>query len=979
MNPIEIKRGDSFQNLSKYLLKGKSNVPSPEQTLSDISQQNSVFTRQDIARHLNKTIDDSTSMSHAIDKILASPDLVKMQSNNAADKTVYYSTWEMVSIEKNMMEAAERMAEDHSHRVNAHHIEKALGSANLVLQKEANADLSDEQTDAVRHVTGAQGISIVTGLAGAGKSTMLAAAREAWEAEGYNVVGGALAGKAAEGLQESSNIVSRTLASYEFGWKNGYGELTDNDVLVIDEAGMVGSRQLSRFVEAAEKSGAKLVLVGDSEQLQAIGAGAPFRQSVDVLGAAELENVLRQREEWQQQATKDFAQNRTTEALGAYQEHGYLGFHENVEETILSLADDYLADIEKNPNQSRLALTHRRVDVKAINELIRDTRLEKNQIDQGVEFKTANGKKDFSVGDRLIFLENNRDLNVKNGMLGTVVDINNGVLTTQIDGKEKRIVELSDKNYNAIDYGYASTIHKSQGMSVDRSFVMASYTMDRHLSYVAMSRHRESTKLYVSRDQFNSIEALATRLGREGLKRTTLDFDIDMTRSMRPGIQTEEEDKTVGWTQTYNLENVSDVNAWKVMKATADSAADIKKAVAEANGEKFKNSKKCTKPVYHFSITWPEIDNPSEKLQRLAVGEVIKELGMENYQAMAVQHLDGKPHVHVMLNLIDPDTGMSASTSILQANGKKASKLTNSRRKLRSWANRFEKKHGLQITEGSHENIKRREAGEKVHAHRKSRITYEREKREGQSVDLHDFAYQEPVIVDGKEVYNIPHTASKIGLQGKDLEQKHHSVFVELNAAFKTQMQQLYEKREAATRKHEKRFSADFKSKKTALARSHYDRMRQFDRAERSSFDSMINAVSTFFIVKKERESVLKGLYAATSSKERRDLVQRFNKAEFAQLYSQERTQCAAYIDTHVTKVFDEKIDNAQKDYLKSDQRLRNAHSKELRELRKKWREYSIARAAENRQSKEKYSEITMEQSVEQGMNQSLGLHLSPD
>ncbi|MBD4953720.1 AAA family ATPase, partial [Xanthomonas citri pv. citri] len=95
-----------------------------------------------------------------------------------------------------------------------------------------------------------------------------------WEAQGYRVRGAALAGKAADELQAGSGIDSRTLASLEYGWKEGRDPLTSRDVLVIDEAGMVGSRQLGRVLDHADKAGAKVVLLGDDKQLPAIEAGA---------------------------------------------------------------------------------------------------------------------------------------------------------------------------------------------------------------------------------------------------------------------------------------------------------------------------------------------------------------------------------------------------------------------------------------------------------------------------------------------------------------------------------------------------------------------------------------------------------------------------------------------------------------------------------------------------------------------------------
>jgi ATP-dependent exoDNAse (exonuclease V) alpha subunit len=151
--------------------------------------------------------------------------------------------------------------------------------------------ISDEQRRAIKHITNPSQIAVVVGLAGAGKSTMLAAARHAWEAQGHRVHGAALAGKAAEGLEESSGISSRTLASWEYSWQADRSRLSARDVFVIDEAGMVGSRQLARFVEEVNRAGAKLVLVGDHEQLQAIGAGAPFRAIAEAVGHAQLSEV----------------------------------------------------------------------------------------------------------------------------------------------------------------------------------------------------------------------------------------------------------------------------------------------------------------------------------------------------------------------------------------------------------------------------------------------------------------------------------------------------------------------------------------------------------------------------------------------------------------------------------------------------------------------------------------------------------------
>lgn len=539
----------------------------PEQVLSVITGEKSVFDRHDVARALHRSIDGAEAFQQAFAKVMGSEALVELQAERVdADGEITlakYSTKEMVALERGMADGALRMSEARSHGVDGPHVEAALAVQDGAIRRGVAADsggqltrgslsesdrnaaieragLSDEQRRAVEHVTGGEQIAAVVGLAGAGKSTMLAAARDAWERQGFAVHGAALSGKAAEGLEEASEISSRTLASWEHGWKAGRGELGPKDVMVIDEAGMVGSRQLARFVAEAERTGAKLVLVGDHEQLQAIGAGAPFRAIAERVGFAELQDIRRQREDWQREASGDFARHRTCEGLAAYAERGGVRFSETRDDARAAIVADYMADAADRPEGSRVAMAHRRVDVRALNADIRTARQERGELargdgDQGrlgreYVFETNDGKRSFAPGDRIVFLENNRELRVKNGMLGTVTSVESGRVDARLDGPvrargEQRTVSWSTNNYAAFDHGYATTIHKTQGATVDRSFVMASSTMDRHLTYVSMTRHRDQATLYAGRDEFKSgIESLAARLGRDGSKETTLDY-----------------------------------------------------------------------------------------------------------------------------------------------------------------------------------------------------------------------------------------------------------------------------------------------------------------------------------------------------------------------------------------------------------------------------------------------------------------------
>ncbi|MGI2036310.1 Ti-type conjugative transfer relaxase TraA [Rhizobium panacihumi] len=499
----------------------------PEQVLAIITSEKSVFDRHDIARTLHRYINnDAQAFQNAFASVMASPTLTELRPERVDGQAgevelARYSTQEMVDVERGMSDAAERMHQARTHHVDTRHAAASMekmDEAMRITSGDADRRLSNEQRRAVVHVTGPEQIAAVVGLAGAGKSTMLAAAADAWKRQGYAVQGAALSGKAAEGLEESSGIKSRTLASWSRSWENEKHQLGRGDVFVIDEAGMVGSRQLASFVGEAEKRGAKIVLVGDHEQLQAIGAGAPFRAIAEQVGHVSLGEIKRQFEPWQQEASVAFASHRTIDALAAYRENGNIHFAEGREAARAAVVENYLADQRQHPDGSRVAMAHRRVDVRAINDGIRSELQNRGELAKGEEagelsYQTNDGERRFAPGDRLVFLENSRDLGVKNGMLGQVKTVEKDAIHVELDGTagqtDPRMVRVPMNDYRAVDHGYATTIHKNQGATVDRAFVLASGTMDRHLTYVAMSRHRHDVQLYADSQEFRSSKGAA--------------------------------------------------------------------------------------------------------------------------------------------------------------------------------------------------------------------------------------------------------------------------------------------------------------------------------------------------------------------------------------------------------------------------------------------------------------------------------------
>ena len=500
----------------------------PAELIVLASSQQAVFRRADVERIARRYLPGEApeALQSLVDQALAAPNVTSTLSEmmdrrtGRMVETTAYATREMIALEQRMADQARDLRLTLTHAVETARVEAAIQAQDAAIRQATNGQngLSEEQREAIRYVTDARGIAAVVGFAGSGKSTLLKAANEAWTAAGKRVLGAALAGKAAEGLAESAGIRSRTLASWEYAWSQGRDGLQAGDVFVIDEAGMIASGQLARVIDQIHAAGAKAVLVGDAMQLQPIQAGAAFRAISERVGYVELEGIRRQRtHEWQRQAALDFARGRTIEALQAYAARGAIRFHDTADAAHKQIVADW-ADARRQG--SVLILAHANKDVDALNTGVRAARKAMGELaGTEIQFQTSRGLKSFAVGDRVLFLKNERD--VKNGMLGTVEGLGLDTLTVRTDRGDT--VELKPSDYEHFSHGYAATVHKAQGATVDRTLVYGSALMDRHLAYVALTRHRDDAVLYAAKEAFDSFADLAQRFSRDGSASTTLD------------------------------------------------------------------------------------------------------------------------------------------------------------------------------------------------------------------------------------------------------------------------------------------------------------------------------------------------------------------------------------------------------------------------------------------------------------------------
>jgi Ti-type conjugative transfer relaxase TraA len=509
----DAERADDHRRIARE--NGEKIAADPRIALDGITRQQSTFTNRDLAAFAFRHSDGKDQFDRVMAAVRASPELVALGRDGRDQER--FTSRDMIATEARLEKAGDELARRRDHGVSDRQRTGALeaaGGRGMVL--------SGEQRDAFDHITGRDGLASVVGYAGTGKSAMLGVAREAWEREGYQVRGAALSGIAAENLEGGSGIASRTIASLEHGWAQGRDRLGPKDVLVVDEAGMVGTRQMERVLSHAHDAGAKVVLVGDPEQLQAIEAGAAFRSITERHGAAEITEIRRQREDWQKEATRAFATGRTAEALDAYAAHDMVHAADTRDRARTELVDSWDRQRRADPDATRIILTHTNAEVRELNGEARGRLRANGELGEDVAFATDRGHRDFAAGDRCMFLRNERSLGVKNGTLGTIERAGSGGMTVRLDGG--REVTFAAKDYAAVDHGYAATFGKSQGVSVDDSHALATPGMDRHSSYVGMTRHRDRVHLHYGRDDFADQGKLARVLSRDRSKDMVGDY-----------------------------------------------------------------------------------------------------------------------------------------------------------------------------------------------------------------------------------------------------------------------------------------------------------------------------------------------------------------------------------------------------------------------------------------------------------------------
>ena len=461
---------------------------SPADIARRVSESDAYFTRSDIVRSVATGATQGATLEQIEDKVaefVASAHAVELVDGRI------WTTPEILELEHRTVDTAL--------------VGRASGTAvadpaAVEAATAARPSLSDEQRAVVRRLAlSGDAVDIVVGRPGSGKTFALDAVRSAYEASGYRVLGLALAARAARELEAGSGIHSSTAASLQAALAGGSLRLGARTVLVLDEAAMVGTRQLAALVAEANRAGTKLIAVGDPKQLPEIQAGGLFAALDRRLGHQELTGNRRQSDVAERSALVDLREGRVDAALGRLVSNGNVTVADNVELVRDSMVGDWLDADMTGSDAVMIAL--RRDDVDDLNDRARQALRQAGRL--GADQLSVD-EVGFAVGDRVLAHRNRYDLGLLNGDTGVVAGAVDRRLVVDLDGGRRVEVPVDYLASGHLGHAYARTIHKAQGMTCDRALLLGTETLFAEAGYTGLSRGRDHNHLYVvaSADDF---------------------------------------------------------------------------------------------------------------------------------------------------------------------------------------------------------------------------------------------------------------------------------------------------------------------------------------------------------------------------------------------------------------------------------------------------------------------------------------------
>lgn len=493
-----------------------------------VTEKQSTFGRLDVLRAIADGLPLGAPVDvieQAADAFLARPDVIPVAEKRDYSHALEYSTAELLRLEERLLTSALNRQLDGVGVVDGKVVASVLAARPTMVE--------DQAAMVERLCQGGEGVVVVAAAAGTGKTYGLAAAYDAWRAAGFEVHGAAVAAKAARELETSSGIPARTLTRLTDDLAKGRLRLDPGVVLAIDEAGMAGTRQLAPILDAAEQAGAKVVLIGDPRQLPEIEAGGMLAALNRLLDPVSLTENRRQVEPWEREALDDLRCGDVDRGLDAFEANGRLVTGADTIEVRQMMADDWYEWRRQGEDVAMIAI--RRSDVDDLNGRARRL-CEANGELWGPVLEID--ERPYQAGDEIVCLRNDYRLGVRNGDRAVVerVDAERNTMRVRLDDGV-RVLPAAYLDAGHVAHAYATTIHKAQGMTVDRCLTLGTDDLYREAGYVALSRGRTANVLYAvgghgvdddlthasQRDASDPVEAVRDALGREAGKQLAVE------------------------------------------------------------------------------------------------------------------------------------------------------------------------------------------------------------------------------------------------------------------------------------------------------------------------------------------------------------------------------------------------------------------------------------------------------------------------
>ncbi len=525
IGPVRMRKVDSptAERAEALRTANEAAARDPEQVLAALTRNNATFTERELDRYLSKHLgpgpdgapDTGAARDIAAAKaaVMTHRSVLALHDRETGEAAERFTTTTVREQERRALADGAAVAGARHHQgVKARRQEAAL----------ATRTLREDQRAAFEHAVGAGGLKIIEGRAGTGKSYTLAAVREAHEAAGYRIVGLAPTNAVAQDLRADGFREAGTVHAALFAIKNGRSPGWDRrTVLVVDEVAMLDSRVTGELLAEAKSAGAKVILASDDRQLASIERGRLFTELRRQHGAAEITEVTRQNLDWQRHAARDLAEGRFDAAVQAFDRHGAVTWTADQEAARAVLVTRWKADTATNPQASRFVFAYTNVEVDRLNAELRQVRRDRGELGSpDMVLATKQGEAAFAVGDRVQFTDTAKKLGVYNGNAGTItgLDARTGQVAVRLDapaGKEGRTVTWSAADeFEGFRHGYAGTIYKGQGKTLDHTYLLHTHHWRAAASYVALTRQRESAQVFVAEETARDVHQLARQMAR---------------------------------------------------------------------------------------------------------------------------------------------------------------------------------------------------------------------------------------------------------------------------------------------------------------------------------------------------------------------------------------------------------------------------------------------------------------------------------